>query len=115
MGAFGAGLIFVPNEIAHYYGLVGAGDALILLQILGAFYFAFAMINWMSKGNLIGGIYNRPIAIGNFTHFFVAGLALIKAAIASPSALMVGFAAVYSTFAGLFGLILFTHPGKKDT
>ena len=36
------------------------------------------MLNWMAKGTLIGGIYNKPIAIGNFTHFTIGGLALIK-------------------------------------
>jgi len=31
------------------------------MQIIGSFYFAFAILNWMSKGSIIGGIYNRPI------------------------------------------------------
>ena len=45
------------------------------MQIIGSLYFALAILNWMSKGSFIGGIYNRPIAIANLTHFVIAGLA----------------------------------------
>lgn len=113
MAAVGAGLIFLPKDLAQLAGVDPNTVTAIILQVLGSLYFAFAMLNWMSKGNLIGGIYGRPIAVGNFTHFFVGGLGLIKTAIIFPTALMVSSAAVYGIFAGLFGLILFTHPGKK--
>lgn len=113
MAVLGAGLIFMPNNIAQYAGFDSNTATALILQVLGSLYFAFAMLNWMSKGNLIGGIYGRPIAVGNFTHFFVGGLGLIKAAIASPTVLIVSFATFYAIFAGVFGLILFTHPGKR--
>lgn len=112
MAVLGAGLIFMPHDLAQFVGVDSNDVTRIIFQVLGSLYFAFAMLNWMSKGNLIGGIYGRPIAIGNFTHFFVGGLGLIKAAIAFTSALIVGLAVVYGIFAGLFGLILLTHPGK---
>jgi len=84
----------------------------LLVQILGALYFAFGMLNWMSKASLIGGIYNRPIAVANFSHFFIAGLALIKSIISNSDLplifLVIGI--VYLIFALLFGLILFKHP-----
>lgn len=114
MAVLGAGLIFMPNDLPLYAGFDSNGGTSLVFQVLGSLYFAFAMLNWMSKGNLIGGIYGRPIAIGNFTHFFVGGLGLLKAAIHFPSTPVVGFAAVYGIFAGVFGLILFTHPGTKS-
>jgi len=114
MAAVGAGLVFLPKDLAQLVGLDSNTATALILQVLGSLYFAFAMLNWMSRGNLIGGIYSRPIAIGNFTHFFVGGLGLIKAAIASPTVLIAGFAAFYGIFAGAFGLILFTHPGIKS-
>jgi hypothetical protein len=70
------------------------------------------MLNWMSKSNLIGGIYNRPVAVGNATHFFIAALALSK--FSPKSLILIVVAIVYSLFAIAFGLILFTHPVKDS-
>ena len=60
----------------------------------------------MSKASLIGGIYNRPIALANWTHFFIAVLALIKGVLANPSLSYViwSIAIIYSIFAILFGI-----------
>jgi hypothetical protein len=82
------------------------------MQILGALYFAFGMLNWMTKASLIGGIYNRPLAVSNFTHFFIAGLALVKGLISnlnSPYFIWIG-AIIYLVFCVCFGVILFRHP-----
>lgn len=72
------------------------------------------MLNWMAKGSLIGGIYNRPIAVANFTHFIIAGLAVIKALMSdqqlSPLVWFAGIA--YVVFGVLFAVILFQHPVK---
>ncbi len=87
-------------------------DSTIVLQIVGALYFGFAMLNWMSKANLIGGIYNRPVAVGNLTHFFIAALALLKLSAKNP--VLIGVAVIYSIFAIVFGYILFTHPVKDS-
>ena len=79
MGIAGVALSFMPQEILNYFGLVNSSSInAIVLQVLGALYFAFAMTNWTARANLIGGIYGRPIAIGNLCHFTIAGLALIK-------------------------------------
>jgi hypothetical protein len=52
--------------------------------------------------------------MGNFAHFMIAAIALIKASFnnAVPSYLWI-VAVVYSIFAVLFGVVLFTHPSKK--
>ena len=57
------------------------GINIIVLQLLGGLYFGFGMLNWTAKGNLTGGIYSRPVAMGNLTHFVMGGLALLKFAI----------------------------------
>ena len=63
---------------------------------------------------LIGGIYSRPLSIGNFWHFTVAGLAIIKATINNGNLkYSLPAAIIYSIFAILFGLVLFTSPAKK--
>jgi hypothetical protein len=112
MGATGILLIFIPQEISTYLELTGSGT--ILLQLFGALYFGFAMINWTGKANLIGGIYSRPLAIGNFTHFFIGAFALIKLASANSSLTWIWIATIiYSLFAVLFGYIFFTAPAIK--
>ena len=112
----GISLTFLPAEIAGYINSDVSTPLLILFQILGALYLAFAMLNWMAKESVIGGIYNRPIAIANFTHFLIGGLALIKV-VSKDDSLPVGFpivAGVYALFAILFGVIFYTHPVKSQ-
>ncbi|HEV8515672.1 MAG TPA: hypothetical protein VGQ59_20455 [Cyclobacteriaceae bacterium] len=110
MGFVGIGLTFLPEEVATVTGLLA--ESKIILQIAGALYFGFAMINWMSKANLIGGIYNRPVAIGNAAHFLIAALALFK--FSPKSTVLIVVAIVYSIFAIAFGSILFIHPVKDS-
>jgi hypothetical protein len=110
MGLSGLLLTFLPQEAANAFGWA-LGNT-IVLQIMGALYFGFAMLNWMSKANLIGGIYNRPLAVGNATHFFIGALALIKFSPKTP--LLVGLAITYSILAIAFGYILFTHPVRES-
>lgn len=87
---------------------------ILLLQITGAMYLGFAILNWMARDVLIGGIYARPVALGNFLHFAVGTLTLWKTI--GGGALrgreIIAGAIVYSVFAAWFGLVLFGHPGK---
>lgn len=110
MGVTGLLLTFLPQEAASAFGWAQGSD--IMLQVLGALYFGFAMVNWMSRANLIGGIYSRPIAVGNATHFFIAALALLK--FSPKSSMIMGVAIIYSFFTIAFGYILFTHPVKDS-
>jgi hypothetical protein len=118
MGATGIALSFVPDIILTHLGIEMNGITVFLMQILGALYFAFAILNWMSKSSIIGGIYNRPTAVANFSHFLIAGLALFKGIISNPELPFViwGLAIVYVIFGCLYGIILFVHPhqAKKN-
>ena len=77
-GLMGIVLTFLPQEIANYMGIALNQLTILLLQILGSFYLGFALLNWMSKDNLIGGIYRKPLVVGNLIHFLVSSLTLIK-------------------------------------
>ena len=116
LALIGISLILFPKEILDYFELSTSDTLELLMQIIGSFYFAFAMLNWMSKGSLIGGIYNRPIALANWTHFVIAGLALIKGVLANPSLSYViwSIAIIYSIFAILFGIVAFKHPVSEN-
>jgi uncharacterized protein (DUF983 family) len=111
----GVGLTFFPQEFTAYVGLSPNLYFHLIIQVLGALYFGFAMINWMAKGSIVGGIYNRPIVIGNFAHFFIGGIALAKAVLANgnlPKAVWL-VCCVYLIFAVIFGILFNRHP-KAD-
>jgi hypothetical protein len=112
MGITGIILTLFPQEFASFFKL--ADTNIIFLQLLGGLYFGFAMLNWAAKANLIGGIYSRPVAMGNFTHFLIGGLALLKFATRNTTTIFVWIAVVlYLVFAILFGIVLFTSPVMK--
>jgi hypothetical protein len=116
MGLLGLSLTFMPNEVIETLGQVSVKTSTLILQLTGALYFGFALTNWMAKGILIGGIYARPLAIGNFSHFLIAGIALVKFSLhdSNPPACVYILAILYTLFAISFGLVLLRHP-IKDT
>jgi len=69
MAIIGISASFIPHEILTFIGLPTNQPLPLLIQVMGAMYFAFAMLNWFAKDNLIGGIYGKPIAIGNLFNF----------------------------------------------
>ncbi|MBT8101286.1 MAG: hypothetical protein KJO82_16135, partial [Gammaproteobacteria bacterium] len=82
----------------------------LLIQMMGALYLGFAILNWAARGVIIGGIYARPLALGNFLHFAMVGVMLIKAAVVHVAVPLAISAAVFSAFAIGFGIVLFTVP-----
>jgi hypothetical protein len=112
----GAAASFLPQEIAAHFGVRADFHAVLLLQIIGALYLGFAILNWMAKDVLIGGIYSRPLALGNFLHFAVVSIVLLKAIAAgfrAPEILVA--TAIYSFIAIGFGRVLFTNPRAKPS
>ncbi|RNI29992.1 hypothetical protein EFA69_10735 [Rufibacter immobilis] len=101
---------FLPHELLQQLGEETTGIMPVLVQLLGALYLGFAILNWMAKGILIGGIYARPVALGNFMHFLVGALALLKAGQQLNGYVLWPLAVGYGVFALLFGLIAFRHP-----
>jgi hypothetical protein len=116
MGLLGIALSFAPSEVLEAFNQTPNNTLSLFLQLTGALYFGFAMINWMAKAVLIGGIYARPLCIGNFSHFLIAGLALAKASLnsTSHSVFILVLAIAYVFFAALFGYLLLTNPFKKQ-
>jgi hypothetical protein len=107
MAVIGLGMSFMPLEVLGMHGSVADNATVLLVQMAGAVYLGFAMLNWMARGILIGGIYARPVALGNFLHFLMVAITLIKAAIAFAVVPLAISAAVFSIFAIWFGLVLF--------
>ena len=111
MGVFGVAGSFMPDELLSWSGTAASGITPLLVQLLAAMLFAFAMVNWAARGSLIGGIYNRPVAIGNMTHFVIGALALGKAVAAGQrQTIVIVLAVVYALFAVAFSALFFRSP-----
>ena len=114
MFALGVLLTFAPSEVIHAAGASQAPLLTAIAQACGALYLGFAVLNWMAKDNLIGGIYSRPVAMGNFLHFFATAIALLKSVSILPrSAGIVALVGLFCILAAGFGIVLFRHPTSK--
>jgi hypothetical protein len=105
MATAGVLLTFAPHELlgqSHQALLPGA-------QLLGALYVGAAIANWMSRSNLVGGVFGRPLAMGNLAHFGIGAMALVRtAAGAEPRAWPL--AAAYLVLAAAFGAVIYSQP-----
>lgn len=109
-------LIFMSNETLQFLNQEQNDVLALILQLMGALYFGFAILNWMAKNVLIGGIYAKPLSAGNFTHFFIGGLTLIKIAINGNSTVIYIWilTILYIVLAAGFGLVSFSSPKLKS-
>jgi hypothetical protein len=109
-------LSFLPNEIVDYLNIEPNIITILFLKILSALYLGFGILNWMAKGTLIGGIYNRPIAIGNLMHFGVGAIALFKIVSNTQvhSEIIISLTIVYVIFALLFVYVFRANPTKIE-
>ena len=116
LATIGILLSFLPNEIVEYLNVEPNIITILFLNIMSALYLGFGILNWMAKGTLIGGIYNRPIAIGNLMHFGVGAIALVKISsnIQIHSEIIISLSAVYVIFALLFAYVFRTNPTNTE-
>ncbi|MGB3182207.1 MAG: hypothetical protein WBB45_12505 [Cyclobacteriaceae bacterium] len=115
LGALGLTATFMPQELLGSIGIEASPFPVLMVQLLGAAWAGFAILNWMARGNLIGGVYSKPVAMGNMAYFLIAGIALAKVALKAPSIGLVEIALVglHLLFAGLFAYTAFTHPNLQ--
>ena len=111
-GIIGILLSFLPNEIAEYLSVEPTIITILFLQILGALYLGFGILNWTAKGTLIGGIYNKPIALGNLMHFIVGAITLVKVIsnVQTHREIIIFLTVFYVIFALLFVYVFKTNP-----
>ena len=110
----GAGLValLAPQDLLAALGSPPTLSLPILVQLMGALYFSLALTNWTAKGNAIGGIYARPISLGNFAHFLAGALVLARQQLSNGiSPLLLAALIVYAVFAVVFGWLVFVSGG----
>jgi hypothetical protein len=109
-GALGLLATFLPDTVLGAMGAPVTAPLMLLVQVTGALYLGFAMLNWMAQHTLIGGIYSRPVAVGNLLHFVTAGLAMLKAQGRLDLPWLWPLLAAYIVLGTAFGVVLFRHP-----
>lgn len=104
---------FFPYDVLAQHGTQPDAPTVLLIEMMGALYLGFALLNWMARGVLMGGIYARPVALGNFLHFAMVTVMLSREAIRHMVLPLAISAAVFGVFAVWFGLVLF-RPLPRD-
>jgi len=112
LGLAGVFALFVPEVLLP----AAAGTTSVLVQLMGALYFSFALMNWTAKDSAIGGIYARPVSLANFSHFFSGVLLLLKYQLSNEINLfVVATLVVYAVYAVCFYWLVFRATGLKST
>ncbi|MFA5669300.1 MAG: hypothetical protein WC967_08650 [Balneolaceae bacterium] len=114
-GVIGFGLTFLPEEFFGYVSADINPFSIVTLQILGAAYLGFAMLNWITRRNPIGGIYGKPLLIANLVSFLVSSLTLIKMIgnIENHFNIFLALTIIYSAFTLAFIWAFKTNPKLK--
>ncbi|QSE98540.1 hypothetical protein [Fulvivirga lutea] len=107
----GVSLLFMGDEITEVADLPQSDIHTILIASL---MFGFGLVNWHSKNLTVGGIYGRPLVIGNLAHCLIGSISFVKLAYKNPSALIVILACIYSVFALLFTYLMYIPPKPNN-
>jgi len=114
LGLAGVFALFAPDTLLYTQGSAPTGTTSVLVQLMGALYFSFALMNWTAKDSLIGGIYARPVSLANFGHFFAGALLLLKYQLSNEMNLSILAALiVYSVYMACFYWLVFRSTGVK--
>ena len=117
LAATGGIALFAPDETARAVEATASRNLSLAIQLIGAGFLGIAVLDWMSRGNRIGGIYARPIGIANLLMFMTTAFSIGKAA--SAGALPTwGWAGcvVSGGFALAYAWLVFAHDplGSSD-
>ena len=114
LGLAGVFALFAPDVLLTTQGAAVTGNLSVMIQLMGALYFSFALMNWTAKDSLIGGIYARPVSLANFSHFFAGALLLLKQQLSNEMNLSILTALiVYAVYAAYFYWLVFRSTGIK--
>jgi hypothetical protein len=112
LGLAGIFALFAPEVLLTTLNVPAVSSLTVLVQLLGALYFSFALMNWTAKDSAIGGIYARPVSLANFGHFFSGTLILVKDAMSNKFNLpILLILIVYVGFACCFYWLVFRATG----
>ena len=116
LGLAGLFALFLPDVLLSSQGVAATGVMPVLVQLMGALYFSFALMNWTAKEGVIGGIYARPVSLANFSHFFAGALLLLRYQLSNPIHLFIlAVLIVYAVYAVCFYWLVFRATGIQPS
>ena len=110
LGALGVLLSFFPQEVLVFFDQDQLPFTILVIQLAGSLYFGLAILNWMSKNRVIGGVYARPLLIINLIHFMVSSITLVKFSVGMLNTYLLILATVYILFTFAFIYAFMTNP-----
>lgn len=112
LAAAGVSALFVPDIVLSLLNTSVTAPLSVMVQMMGGLYFAFALMNWTAKDSAIGGIYARPVSLGNYSQFFIGAILLIRYQLSHEFNIFVFIMLVlYTIFAVLFYWLVFRATG----
>jgi hypothetical protein len=78
LAVVGVVLTFMPQEFLASVGERPSAPLVLLAQLGGAMAMSWAILDWMSRGQRVGGIYSRPLAVANALQFTMGSLTLVR-------------------------------------
>ena len=115
-GITGLLLIFIPADLLGWADGSAGATATMLTSLLGAALFGIGMLNYLGRSAIYGGIYGKPILMGNLVFHTVAAINLVKFAWESGGMLALSTAIAggcYTLFAAGFIRLNFFPPDLK--
>lgn len=106
--AFGLASAFVPEALVAALGLPGAAREAMPLVTPAAL--GFAAVDWYGRGAVYGGIYGKPIVMGNVFYSVLTTVALATAQLESATVVGVLVTAVFAIAGGLWVRLLLRPP-----
>ncbi len=76
LAVFGGGLLFFPEVSADILSLPDGSTR--ALPLVAGSQLGFAMLNWTGRGAVYGGVYGRPIVVGNFANAVITSSVLLR-------------------------------------
>lgn len=104
LGTAGIALLFAPEHTSAF--VAGAPTSESAGQLISAGFLALAIVNWMGRGAVYGGIYGRPILLGNFLFGFIVGTTSLRTALETGGPVWI-FAVYGALHTAAFAWILF--------
>ena len=111
MAIAGIGVLFLGDEVT---ALLNIQSSPLINALLAALFFGFATTNWHSKNLTIGGVYGRPLVLGNLSHTLIGSISLIKIANDTSTLTTIILTIIYSIFALAFTWLMYTHPKTNN-
>lgn len=108
----GGAALFAPAEIARLAELSPTQTIVLIVQLGASGLLGFALLNWMSRGQRLGGIYGRPLGMANLFLFTTTALTVARSILDNvlPASVVVLFAALAVLSAAFAWLVFLSDP-----